>query len=263
LDLAIIIPTVTAVLAGLIGFITSAYVGYLNNNGTLEVEREKERAAAALETQKFKTNLILEAVKTGDRQKALDNLTFFLDAGFLDDPDDRIKKLITKNIFPVLPTTQEVEKLRQDLGISTNAMQNLLSVIRDSNIPPDKMREKLREVADRYVALRTQVSDLNRDIGDSKYKTALVDAINNGNLSAAKEILGAMTAEQTERLGSNSIALAKSYEEEGEIGFLHSHFDDALSNYQKAYEIYQKTLPKDHPKLFEIRNKVQQSSQKR
>ena len=93
MDLAIIIPTVTAIVAGLAGFLTSAYVGYLNNQGSLVVEREKERA-----------NLILEAVKTGDRKKALENLTFFIDAGFLDDPGGKIKALISHDVIPVLPT---------------------------------------------------------------------------------------------------------------------------------------------------------------
>jgi hypothetical protein len=78
IELTVIIPTVTAIIAGLIGFLTSAYVGYLNNQGTLEVERQKEKAAGDLEQRKLKTSLILEAVKVGDRQKALDNLTFLL-----------------------------------------------------------------------------------------------------------------------------------------------------------------------------------------
>jgi hypothetical protein len=103
IELTVIIPTVTAIIAGLIGFLTSAYVGYLNNQGTLEVERQKEKAAGELEQRKLKTSLILEAVKVGDRQKALDNLTFFIDAGFLDDEGGNIKARLDKNVLPVLP----------------------------------------------------------------------------------------------------------------------------------------------------------------
>jgi hypothetical protein len=91
IDLAVIIPTVTAIVAGLIGFLTNAYVGYLNNDGTLQVERQKEKAESLLEQQKFKTSLILEAIKAGDKKKAIDNLTFFIDAGFLEDPGGKIK----------------------------------------------------------------------------------------------------------------------------------------------------------------------------
>jgi hypothetical protein len=102
INLAIIIPAVVAIVAALMGFMATVYVGYLSNQGTLQVEQRKERAEAELEQQKFKTSLILEAVKVGDKQKALDNLTFFIDAGFLDDPGGKIKALLNKNV-PVLP----------------------------------------------------------------------------------------------------------------------------------------------------------------
>lgn len=112
-DLSIIIPTVTAIIAGLIGFLSSAYVTYLNNQGTLAVEQEKSKAESALEGQKFKTSLIIEAVKVGDKQKALDNLTFFIDAGFLDDPDGKIKGLLSRNVLPVLPDPQQLHTLEK------------------------------------------------------------------------------------------------------------------------------------------------------
>lgn len=158
IDLAIIIPTVTAIVAGLIGFLTSAYVSYLNNNGTLEVEREKERAEAALENQKFKTNLILEAVKTGDRQKALENLTFFIDAGFLDDPDGKIKGLISRNVLPVLPTTQTLATqtlrlaqeaiTRGDFNTAVELAERGLQIERASGADPSVLAEKLIGLGD-------------------------------------------------------------------------------------------------------------------
>ena len=84
LDWSIVIPLVTAIVAGLIGFVSSAYVSYTNNETSLTLEREKFKLNIELERQKFKTNLIIEAVKTGDKSKALDNLNFFLEAGFID-----------------------------------------------------------------------------------------------------------------------------------------------------------------------------------
>ena len=82
LDLSVVIPLMTAIIAGLIGFVSSVYVGYLNNAGTAAVEHEKSVAQVELERQKFKTSLILEAVETGDKAKAIDNLTFLSMQGF-------------------------------------------------------------------------------------------------------------------------------------------------------------------------------------
>lgn len=106
INLAILIPASVAVVGALLSFMASVYVGYLNNQATLEVEQKKEKAESELEQQKFKTSLILEAVKVGDKQKALDNLTFFIDAGFLVDPGGKIKSLLNKNVLPVLPNAR-------------------------------------------------------------------------------------------------------------------------------------------------------------
>jgi hypothetical protein len=103
INLTILIPALAAIFGALLSFMATVYVGYLGNQSTLEIERKKEKAESDLEQQKFKTSLILEAVKVGDRQKAIDNLTFFIDAGFLDDPGGKIKALLNKNVLPVLP----------------------------------------------------------------------------------------------------------------------------------------------------------------
>lgn len=86
------IPLMTAIVGGVLALVGSVYVGYVNNQATVAVEREK-----------FKTSLVLEAVRVGDKQKALENLTFFVDAGFLEDPGGKIKALLDKNVLPVLP----------------------------------------------------------------------------------------------------------------------------------------------------------------
>jgi hypothetical protein len=86
------IPLMTAIIGGVLALAGSIWVSYVNSESALVIEREK-----------FKTNLILEAVKVGDKQKALENLTFFVDAGFLDDPNGKIKGLLDRNVLPVLP----------------------------------------------------------------------------------------------------------------------------------------------------------------
>jgi hypothetical protein len=137
-------------------------------------------------------------------------------------------------------------------------MQSLLSVIRDSNIPPEQMRDRLREVADKYAALRSRLEYLSRDSND-QYMAALTEAVRNGDLSAAQSIITTMTAKETEQFGSDSIVLADSYEQQGELAYLHGHFDEARLRYERAYQIFQKYLPTDDKKLQEIQAKIQQS----
>ena len=60
--------------------------------------------AQRVEKQKAQGNLILEAIKTGDKGQVTKNLTFFLQLGFLDDPDGRIQTFIANYAaVPVLP----------------------------------------------------------------------------------------------------------------------------------------------------------------
>ena len=54
--------------------------------------------------QKAQANIILEAIKTGDRDQVAKTLTFFLQLGFIDDPDGRIQSFIANlGAIPVLP----------------------------------------------------------------------------------------------------------------------------------------------------------------
>jgi hypothetical protein len=56
--------------------------------------------------------LVVELVKTGNRDDALKNLKFFLDKGLLEDPDGAIgKALADKTALPVLPASHGISEL--------------------------------------------------------------------------------------------------------------------------------------------------------
>jgi hypothetical protein len=82
-------PTVLAILA-LAGSVTAALV--------------QQHNALALERTKAQSNLILEAIKTGNTDTASSNLEFLIDIGVLDDPDHKIKDNLAKKHGPVLPS---------------------------------------------------------------------------------------------------------------------------------------------------------------
>jgi hypothetical protein len=92
LNLSVVVPILTAIIAGLIALLSNIYSTYLSSNNQLELEK-----------QRLKANLILESVKTGDKDKAVDNLRFFIEAGFIEDPDGKIASLVAERTLPVLP----------------------------------------------------------------------------------------------------------------------------------------------------------------
>jgi len=89
---SIVIPALAAIIGALIALLSNIYATFLS--GANQIKQEQQH---------FRANLILESVKTGDRNKAIANLQFFLDAGFIDDPDRKITSLIQSNKYPVLP----------------------------------------------------------------------------------------------------------------------------------------------------------------
>jgi hypothetical protein len=94
---SIVIPALAAITAALIALLSNIYATFLN--GANQIAQEKQH---------FRANLILESVKTGDRAKAIANLQFFLDAGFINDPEGKITSLIKSNKYPVLPVAPNV-----------------------------------------------------------------------------------------------------------------------------------------------------------
>ena len=78
-------PTYIAVFAAIIGLIGNAFVAYFNNYSQLRIERQKAEAAR-----------ILEVVKTGDSDKAAENLEFLLESGLLSKDTTKIRAYLDK-----------------------------------------------------------------------------------------------------------------------------------------------------------------------
>ena len=72
--------------------------------GNMLLSHQQQATALAQEHIKAQSNLILEAIKTGTPERAATNLDFFIDLGFIDDPNGRIKAYLAKRQnVPVLP----------------------------------------------------------------------------------------------------------------------------------------------------------------
>jgi len=61
--------------------------------GNLDLEQTKQSSAEELARQEFETSLILKAIETEDREEAIRNLRFFVNAGFISDENGKISAL--------------------------------------------------------------------------------------------------------------------------------------------------------------------------
>ncbi len=105
------VPILVAIVTGLVTVITVYFTGRANLalerekfDSSSKLEQQKVEITSKLERQKFESNLILQAIATGKRGIAQKNLEFLVSAGFLPDPEGKIKELAQRpSDTPVLP----------------------------------------------------------------------------------------------------------------------------------------------------------------
>jgi hypothetical protein len=74
----------------------------LKADASIALEKQKQDAAERLDCAKFETTLILKATEAANRDDQIRNLKFFLNAGFIHDPDGKIAKM-DDAAYPSLP----------------------------------------------------------------------------------------------------------------------------------------------------------------
>jgi lysozyme family protein len=96
-------PLVLAVVAGILTLGGNTFLAFFNSRAATNQERTKAANALEVEKEKAKATLIIQAVSTDDPATARRNLFFFLDAGIIRDPDQKIRAAVEK-YAPVLPS---------------------------------------------------------------------------------------------------------------------------------------------------------------
>jgi Sel1 repeat len=94
--------------------VVGIFVAALGLFGNIGVSFLQNRANESLAREKAQSDLIVEAIKTGDTSKANANLLFFIGAHLIDDPKDYIKNEISRGQGPTLPAPV-AEKMGEDL----------------------------------------------------------------------------------------------------------------------------------------------------
>ncbi|HYX30884.1 MAG TPA: hypothetical protein VE863_20265 [Pyrinomonadaceae bacterium] len=105
------VPILVAIVTGLVTVITVFLTGRANRrlerdkfDASRKLEKQKFETSSKLERQKFESSLILQSIATGEQETAQKNLEFLVNAGFLPDPEGKIKELAKRPAdTPVLP----------------------------------------------------------------------------------------------------------------------------------------------------------------
>ncbi len=82
---AIASPVVMAALIAGLATAVGAMLTHLTSEAQLSLEREKAANAQKLERLKYDSSLLLDAARTGDPDRAAENIAFLVDAGLLSD----------------------------------------------------------------------------------------------------------------------------------------------------------------------------------
>jgi S1-C subfamily serine protease len=113
---AAVIALLSAVIgAGIQGYVTRGVeadknkaqiaVEDLKAKANISLEKQKQEAAEQLDRAKFETTLILKATEAPKREDQVKNLKFFLNAGFIHDPGEKIAKM-DENAYPSTPVLE-------------------------------------------------------------------------------------------------------------------------------------------------------------
>lgn len=109
----------TAIIAAILGFLTSSIVALIQGQSNLQLESSKFDANQKLEQLKFETGLIAKGIEPQKEQDRIDLLNFYINAGLISNPDivTKLGKIITDKKVPqaTLNVTSQYEG-RKDLG---------------------------------------------------------------------------------------------------------------------------------------------------
>ena len=109
----------------------------LKVEGTLALERGKQEAAANLARSDFETKLIFRAIEgSTSEEERIRNLSFFLKAGFISDPHQKIASLKPSEFPSKVTTTDDRYKLK-DPGICDRLLASQLRGAARSATPRD------------------------------------------------------------------------------------------------------------------------------
>jgi hypothetical protein len=100
-------PSFVTIIVSLLAVLGTVLAGINQANQNRKLEEQKARYQKQANDQKFKSDLTLNAIRTGNPKEAAQNLLFLIEAKLLDDPNNSIRDAL-KKYQPTLPVSSGV-----------------------------------------------------------------------------------------------------------------------------------------------------------
>jgi len=181
----------SAAFGGLIQAWAARNVEATKNAALIEIEKVKAEGTEKLDREKFETSLIMKAIETPGRDDQIRNLQFFLAAGFIKDPEGKIKN-ISLSDYPSSPVAlSSLASQSNDFSGLDSRLVAFLTKWEGTTPNASILRLVLSEVEKAVtVPLNgnqlTALASLAYNIGTQPFKrSSLVSHLNGGDLDAA------------------------------------------------------------------------------
>ncbi|MBT1509614.1 tetratricopeptide repeat protein [Bradyrhizobium sp. SRL28] len=154
-------------------------------------------------------------------------------------PAEKIEELIrsrTKDLADLAESQREtITQLKETLSLTQGQVSHALKILGETNIRPEQLATKLGEIAEKFKDLQQAAT---AQPGDDAKITALKaeaqQAIQDGQLGKADEILAAIEKAQTEAIDRLALNAAQTAAQRGNVALASFRYVDAAQHFAKA-----------------------------
>jgi hypothetical protein len=159
-------------------------------------------------------------------------------------PPEQLERLVATRTQELTERTEEQKKLidrfAKDLDLNERQISTALEIVGEKNIPPERLADKLVEVAQRFKALQEQIASTQP--GDDAQIIALKadagKAIDAGDLSKADALLAKIEAQQRQALERLAINAAETIARRGDIALTRLQYGEAAKHFANAAAVF-------------------------
>jgi tetratricopeptide (TPR) repeat protein len=154
-------------------------------------------------------------------------------------PAEKIEELIrsrTKDLADLAESQREtIAQLKETLSLTQGQVSHALQTLGGTSIPPEQLAAKLAEIAEKFKdlqqAARAQPGD---DAKITALKAEAQQAIQDGQLGKADEILAAIEKAQTEAIDRLALNAAQTAAQRGDVALGRLRYVDAAQHFAEA-----------------------------
>src|SRR5215510_13394395 len=129
--------------------------------------------------------------------------------------------------------------LREKLDINERQVRAALAIVGEANVPPERLAQKLLEIAERFKALQaTAAAQPGDDPRITALKTEAKKAVNAGELERADTLLAEAATEQTRARDRLAVNAAATYAQRGDIALTRLRYGEAAKHFADAAALF-------------------------